>query len=192
MAEALVRRDHGFKFWGHGRIERHLDAENLDLLKRAGFSHFIFGLESGSSRVLKLMRKGYTAETASRVLQDVRNAGIGCSVNIVTGFPGETWNDCLDTINFVKAHREGISPMPGISECSATQGSDIYLYPERFGIAVEADGRPHHYHWRTLDGSNTLEVRLARKEWMLQIFKELEFGKAAKPQMPQLEIVCER
>ncbi|MBI3558744.1 MAG: radical SAM protein [Deltaproteobacteria bacterium] len=178
LATELAKRKHRFTFWGHGRIDPRLDVETLQLLKDAGFRWFIFGLESGSDRVLNLMRKGYGKETASKVLRAMKQVGINCSVNIVTGFPGETWGEFFETVQFIHDHRDCLSMPPAVMECCATQGSDIYLYPEKFGIEVTSGRGIDERGWRSVDGKNTLEVRLLRKEMMHKVFKELDFGKS--------------
>lgn len=182
LAEELASKNHDYRFWGHGRIDPRLDLATLKLLEKAGFTHFIFGLESASTRVLKLMRKGYSAEAADRVLRDLRKTEIRCSVNIITGFPGENWWDYFITILFVLKHREVISGPPGVCECNATAGSDIFLYPEKFNIKL-SEHEPYR-NWSTLDGKNTLKVRLLRKEIMVWIFKHVKFNWSHPHQKP--------
>ncbi|MFY7668769.1 MAG: tRNA (N(6)-L-threonylcarbamoyladenosine(37)-C(2))-methylthiotransferase MtaB [Crocinitomicaceae bacterium] len=66
--------------------------------------HFHIPLQSGSNRLLKLMRRKYERELyAERVTQikSIRpDACIG--VDVIVGFPGETDEDFMDTINFLK------------------------------------------------------------------------------------------
>lgn len=175
LNQELVRRKLNFQFWGHGRIDPRLDKETLQVLKEAGFYMFIFGLESASNPVLKLMRKGYTAETADRVLTDMTEVGLDCAINVIVGFPGETWEDYKKTIHFIYKHRKGIACMPGLSACNAMPGSDIYLYPEKFSIQTDHDGFPPVEDWVSCDGTNTLEMRNFRKEFMLDVFKKFKF-----------------
>lgn len=175
LTQELVRRQLDFTFWGHGRIDPRMDRETLQTLKDAGFRMFIFGLESASDPVLKAMRKGYTAATADRVLTDMGEIGIDCCVNIIVGFPGETWEDYRKTLRFIYKHRKTIAVMPGISACNAMPGSDIFIYPEKFGIKNEIDLSFHVVDWETIDGTNTLNMRNFRKEFMLEAFKKMKF-----------------
>jgi threonylcarbamoyladenosine tRNA methylthiotransferase MtaB len=65
--------------------------------------HFHVPLQSGSNKILKLMRRRYQRELyASRVemIKSLRpNACIG--VDVIVGFPGETHNDFLETYSFL-------------------------------------------------------------------------------------------
>ena len=72
---------------------------------RTVMPHFHISLQSGSSRVLALMRRKYNAETAFNNIMRLREAIPGCSfsADIITGFPGETDEDFSHTCEFVKA-----------------------------------------------------------------------------------------
>ncbi|MBC7919547.1 MAG: tRNA (N(6)-L-threonylcarbamoyladenosine(37)-C(2))-methylthiotransferase MtaB [Ferruginibacter sp.] len=65
--------------------------------------HFHVPLQSGSNRVLKLMRRRYLrelyAERVARIKSRMPRAGIGADV--IVGFPGETEADFLDTCCFL-------------------------------------------------------------------------------------------
>lgn len=64
-------------------------------------------LQSGSDRILKLMRRSYRAEKFLGILDRVRaripNAAI--TTDIIVGFPGETEEDFLETMRVVEAAR---------------------------------------------------------------------------------------
>ena len=175
MLKILNARNLGFRFWGHGRIDPRLDFETIKLLKDVGFFWFIFGLESGSDKMLKLMRKGYNVETADRVLSTMKDVGLWCSVNVIVGFPGETWDDYLETILFVYKHRGAIANEPSLASCMAIPGSDIYLYPEKFGIKSSKDTNFDTIRWESVDGENNYTVREFRKEFMNYVFKQIQF-----------------
>ena len=180
LCDYLIEADHGISFFGHGRIDPRLDVDSLRKLKQAGFKWFIFGLETASNQLLKNMRKGYGKDTASRVLKSMGEVGMSCSVNLITGLPGETQADHEETMQFLYEHRQYIAIPPAISECILISGTDLALYPEKFGIKTNAAGKVAcSYNWETSSGDNTLEIRLARKAEMTKVFKEWQWGTAA-------------
>jgi threonylcarbamoyladenosine tRNA methylthiotransferase MtaB len=65
--------------------------------------HFHIPLQSGSPKILKLMQRRYTADLYRSRIERVKElmpyAGIG--VDVITGFPGETDEDFLETYNFI-------------------------------------------------------------------------------------------
>lgn len=67
--------------------------------------HFHIPLQSGSDKILVLMRRRYTrdlfAGRVKRIKEIMPLAGIGA--DIITGFPGETDSDFEETFNFLEA-----------------------------------------------------------------------------------------
>ena len=67
-------------------------------------SHIHLPLQSGSNNILKLMKRGYTTEFYLSLVNKLRSArtNITFSTDIIVGFPGETENDFLSTLNLIK------------------------------------------------------------------------------------------
>jgi len=67
-------------------------------------SMFHLPLQSGSNKVLKLMRRGYTREKFRELVEKIRDVfpDAMLSTDIMVGFPGEEEKDFMDTIDLVK------------------------------------------------------------------------------------------
>jgi threonylcarbamoyladenosine tRNA methylthiotransferase MtaB len=65
--------------------------------------HFHIPLQSGSPKILKLMRRRYKGEDYSQLIYKCREKipDIGIGVDVIVGFPGETEEDFLQTYNFL-------------------------------------------------------------------------------------------
>lgn len=63
-----------------------------------------YPLQSGSNNILKLMRRHYTREEYCEVVEAALETlpQIGLGSDIITGFPGETEQDFLDTVEIVE------------------------------------------------------------------------------------------
>jgi ribosomal peptide maturation radical SAM protein 1 len=77
-------------------VKANLNRGQLRLLAEAGVAHIQPGLESLSSNVLRLMRKGTRAAQNVNLLRWSQYYGIGVSWNLLWGFPGETVQDYID------------------------------------------------------------------------------------------------
>lgn len=175
FCDILIAKKHNFRFWSHGRVDGRLAPELLKSLRAAGFWHFIFGMESASDKVLKLMRKGTTKAKAAANLLDCHNADIAVSVNVILGYPGETFRDFWETVVFVVKYRRYLNAAPNITTCYVTPGTDLYLYPEKFGIIFDRHSPQSFQDWSTVDGKNTLAVRLRRRRILEFICRQVVF-----------------
>ena len=61
-------------------------------------------VQSGSSRILKLMGRRYTRESYLELFDKIKNTvpGVSISTDIIVGFPGETEEDFNDTMSLVE------------------------------------------------------------------------------------------
>ncbi len=66
--------------------------------------HVHLGLQSGSSRILQLMNRGYTAEDFLERVRRLRQrvAGVAITTDIIVGFPGESGEDFAGTLEVVR------------------------------------------------------------------------------------------
>lgn len=61
-------------------------------------------VQSGSDRVLKLMRRGHTIESYMKKVEAIKNSPkqIALTTDIIVGFPGETEEDFMQTVRMVE------------------------------------------------------------------------------------------
>ncbi len=66
--------------------------------------HLHLPLQSGSTKILQRMRRGYTAEQFSELMGRARKTinGLALSTDIIVGFPGETEGDFQKTLSLVE------------------------------------------------------------------------------------------
>jgi len=85
-----------------------LTAAELEAAHAAGMVRLTTGLESGSQRVLDLMKKGADLPTSSQAIRDAAKAGISVRVTMIVGYPGEKAEDVMKTADFLHEHSESI------------------------------------------------------------------------------------
>jgi len=69
--------------------------------------HFHLSIQSGSDSVLRAMKRRYNSSQAMRVIEDIREniKGAQFTTDIMVGFPGESEENFLETVEFVKKAR---------------------------------------------------------------------------------------
>ena len=104
-------------------------------------NHLHLPLQSGSDRILAAMHRGYTAERYLERLADARNAmpDLAVTTDIIVGFPGETDQDFVQTLEvaaaaeYDSAYTFIYSPRPGTEAADRVdEFVDPAIVSERF------------------------------------------------------------
>lgn len=82
--------------------EKYLNKEFLMELEKSGCVRFAMGIESGSPKMLKKIKKGLTPEIAMRAAAMARDSSIDYSYGFIVNLPGETEADLDMTISLCK------------------------------------------------------------------------------------------
>jgi anaerobic magnesium-protoporphyrin IX monomethyl ester cyclase len=72
--------------------------ELLDLMKQAGFHTIMYGVESGSARILRHYKKGYTPEQIHRAIDYAASIGFETVGTFILGLPEETEETIQETL----------------------------------------------------------------------------------------------
>ena len=96
-------------------------------------------VQSGSSRILKLMGRRYTKESYLELFNKIKETvpGVSISTDIIVGFPGETEEDFLETLDLVNQCKYDnaftfiFSKREGTPACKLTDPVDIKEKEER-------------------------------------------------------------
>ncbi|MDD4120263.1 MAG: tRNA (N6-isopentenyl adenosine(37)-C2)-methylthiotransferase MiaB [Clostridia bacterium] len=77
--------------------------ETIAINKRIS-KHIHLPIQAGSDKVLNLMNRKYSVEKYIKLINNIRNLipGVSITTDIMVGFPGETEEDFLETMNIVK------------------------------------------------------------------------------------------
>lgn len=107
--------------FGNGLRADVMDEELIDKLKKAGTYRMIYGVETGSSRMQEVIGKRLDLDKAKEVIRMTVAKGISTGGFFMIGFPGETKEEILSTIEFAKhsklhtASFYYVKPFPGTS-----------------------------------------------------------------------------
>ena len=102
IADSILERRLKLYYLCYARLEEGFTEKLLRRLRASGLRKLMFGLESGSDRMLKAMAKGITSAQAQQVLQNCHDADVNFKLFVIVGFPGETLDDAGETRNFLR------------------------------------------------------------------------------------------
>lgn len=175
LVELIIKENMNISWGGSARIDKRLTPDLLKKLLKAGCYWLIFGIESGSNKVLKLLNKGIKTDTANDVIKDSFNAGIQVIVNIFVGFPGEEEEDFNDTLKFLLKNKDFIYKVNANHSMIILENSEVYKNPKKYGVLTDRDGKIIYNGedgWMTVDKRNRLEIRKKRHSQLLDFLKE--------------------
>ena len=143
ICEGMLKRGISKKIkWYAALRADQVDLELLRTMKQANCFNVAFGIESGSDRVLKLLRKGISVEQNRAACAQVKEAGLALGVSIIVGTPGETLDDVRQTLDFCR----GIDcDSIGCGRFRPLPGSPSYKELKAQGLINPSD-----VDWRTL------------------------------------------
>jgi len=147
LADALIERGTDFKWSAEMRLEKVFPPSLCEKLARSGCVSALFGMESGSQRVLDRMDKGTKVEQMSQSIRHLAEVGIAVQLMTFSGFPTETAEDRADTFRFLQAC-SGDWSNGGMGSFVLVDGSIIAKEPKRFGL-----------HLKSVDGCDIPAIR---------------------------------
>ncbi len=141
LAEALIERNVKIRWSSDLKIEKYFTPERCALLHRAGLRSAAFGIESGSDRILELMRKGCDRATMTAVNRAFHDAGVATEWMTFTDHPDETLDEALDTVRWIEEEKDFVDLFI-VGRFGLERGSDIAQDPARYGVrkVFYADG----------------------------------------------------
>jgi len=101
LADEIERADAQIPFECLSRVDL-VDREVLERLRDIGCRKILYGVESGSQRVLDSMKKGITVEEIHEISQLTRELGIQQYWFLIYGYPPEDIHDLRMTIDMVR------------------------------------------------------------------------------------------
>jgi len=159
-----------------------VDKRTLKVFKGNGLSSITFGVETFSSKMLKVYNKGTTVQDNKKALLLCRELQIPVRCSLIYGGPYETKKTLQDTINGVKETQPNewniatLSPIPG---------SDIGDNPDKYNIGIHSDSNYLKYHRVGQTGMGEILVDIST-------MTVEEYKSNRKWFVEQLERVCPR
>ena len=140
LALEILRRNLAVTWWTNIRFEKSFSKDLCLLLKASGCIAVSGGLEVASDRLLELIQKGVTVAQVARVTRNFTEAGIMVHAYLMYGFPTQTAQETIDSLEMVRQMFEtGILQSGFWHQFAMTAHSPVGMYPEKFGVLKETE-----------------------------------------------------
>jgi hypothetical protein len=137
LAEELIARKVVISWWGNIRFEKTFTPELSELLAQSGCIAMSGGLEVASDRLLDLMKKGVSVEQVAQVTKGFSDAGILVHAYLMYGFPTQTVQETVDSLEYVRQLFENGCIQSGFfHRFTCTVHSPVGLDPVAYGIEL--------------------------------------------------------
>ncbi len=138
LALEILRRKLAVSWWTNIRFEKSFSHDLCQLLKASGCIAVSGGLEVASDRLLDLIQKGVTVSQVAQVTRNFTEAGIMVHAYLMYGFPTQTAQETIDSLEMVRQMFElGILQSGFWHQFAMTAHSPVGMYPEKFGVKIE-------------------------------------------------------
>jgi radical SAM superfamily enzyme YgiQ (UPF0313 family) len=140
FCEKLIERNVGIEWMCETRADSIDDPESMSLLAKSGCRALYIGVESGSPRMLEIMKKGETVEQFVRVFDLAKKNKIKTYASFVVGVPGETKKDLemtrqlIDRIKPDFLNMNIYAGLPGSEFYDKVKNEKLYEYEDENGI----------------------------------------------------------
>lgn len=138
LALEIIRRKLTVTWWTNIRFEKSFSRDLCLLLKASGCIAVSGGLEVASDRLLALIQKGVTVAQVARVTRNFTEAGIMVHAYLMYGFPSQTAQETIDSLEMVRQLFEaGVLQSGFWHQFALTAHSPVGLDPKAYGIKIE-------------------------------------------------------
>ncbi len=137
MSKELIKRNLSITWWTNIRFEKTFNFELCELMAKAGCVAVTGGLEVASDRLLEKMKKGVDIAQVTRVTNNFSENGIMVHAYLMYGFPTETQQETIDSLEVVRQLFEKKCIQSGFWHLfTTTVHSPIGNNPDAFGIKI--------------------------------------------------------
>jgi anaerobic magnesium-protoporphyrin IX monomethyl ester cyclase len=135
ICEEIRNRKIGLPWDCQTRVSK-VSEDLLATMRNANCQQVFFGVESGCQKILDAVNKGTTVEQNRKAIKMAKDAGLFVAISVIIGYPGETRNMLMQTIDLVKK-----ADPDDVYICVATPypGTDLRRLVEEMGYEISND-----------------------------------------------------
>jgi len=135
LCREMIRRNLSVEWNAYSRVDT-LNRDILELMREAGCTFLVFGIESGNQEILDTIRKGITVEKVRSGIQLTSTVGISSFASFVLGLPGETAETAHQSLALARELFEGYGVQYGFHFLSPLPGTELFEESDKFGLQI--------------------------------------------------------
>jgi hypothetical protein len=138
LALEIIRRKMTVVWWTNIRFEKSFTYDLCLLLKESGCIAVSGGLEVASDRLLGMINKGVSVSKVAKVTDNFTRAGIMVHAYLMYGFPTQTTQETIDSLEVVRQLFEaGVIQSGFWHQFAMTAHSPVGMNPSQFKVSIE-------------------------------------------------------
>lgn len=141
ILESILKEGLKVNIWLETRADL-VDEDMIKLMKKAGVHTIALGLESASERILKIIRKKLSLEQLKKAISLAQKYEIEVELFSQYALPGETFEEALKTLEFVKSHGIKIEGNSNAQQMQLYFGTPVTKNYKKYGIKPFPEKRP--------------------------------------------------
>lgn len=151
LADLIIKNKLDVRYSIYARFEETFTSSLLKKMRKSGCLYINWGLDSASERMLKIINKGISLNTAKRILKDSYNIGIGTNTYIILGHPYEEIEDLEQNVKFVEQNKKYIDNLGVIPHLVFIEGSIINEERDKYRAAIKTTESDRKYYAKKLN-----------------------------------------
>ncbi len=133
ICREIIRRGLDIR-WGTGDLRPTAFTDDfLHLLRDSGCAYVNLSIESGSDRMLKAMKRGYSRRQVEAALQGLERAGIPFGASLMFGAPGETPETISESLSLLEGCTIPLGTWVTVGICLWTRRQEVLQEAYRSG-----------------------------------------------------------
>lgn len=142
LCRALIANNLKIEFFCEANIGS-FDRELMELMKEAGCIRLKLGMEAGTDRILKLMKKGITVAQIRETCSLAKEVGIDYTLYVMIGMPSETLEEMRQTLELAG---EMDANYVSLSVATPQVGTELHEMAAAQGIRILPESWESFYH----------------------------------------------
>jgi radical SAM superfamily enzyme YgiQ (UPF0313 family) len=160
----IIKNRLNIKWFADCRVNHilRMDKEMISLLKKSGCESLFFGIESGSERILKMIKKGFTVKDVIKCNLRLKEIEIIPGLTFMSGFPTETEQERKMTYSLIDRLMKDNSKVEinGITLYSPYPGTELFEISKQHGFKPPQKLED----WANITFSNSIAPWLKKKD----------------------------